>query len=132
LRSSLESGWAAGAPGLPPRRQARAGPGQAAGPAARRLEAVCSSRLTEDGRCIVTSPGVDCPVGRVFYIVSSYAAMTAAALSYADYQARLVLSQSYGRPWGEGVTVLPPDGELLELVANGYVAESLAEEPRAA
>jgi hypothetical protein len=47
-----------------------------------------------------------------------------------DFLARLSFSEQNGRgAWGEGVTVQPPDGALLEALSNGSVHPSLVVEP---
>jgi hypothetical protein len=43
---------------------------------------------------------------------------TARARRFDDYLVRLALSQSNGHALGEGFRVEPPDGALLELIAN--------------
>jgi hypothetical protein len=91
---------------------------------------MASSRLTDDGRCIITTPGAGYAVGEVFYVLGSAASY---GIRPSDWVLRLVAGyhSSNGRPYGEGVDVRPAYEALLEALANGSVHESLVEEPRA-
>jgi hypothetical protein len=92
---------------------------------------MCSSRIDEHGVVTITASGdMRYPVGMTFAVVGS-SADSGRDRAFGDYLARLTLSQS-GRPWHEGVRVLPPEGTLPEALAHGLVHESLVEEPRAA
>jgi hypothetical protein len=91
---------------------------------------MASSRLTEDGRVIVTTPATWCDVGHELYVLGSGATY---GIRPSDWVLRLVAgSHSTGRPWGEGVDVRPAYEALLEALANGSVHASLIEEPREA
>jgi hypothetical protein len=90
---------------------------------------MASSRLTEDGRCIVTTPCSWCEVGHVLYTMGNSATY---GIRPSEWVLRLVAGyHSTGRPWGEGVDVRPAYEALLEALANDSVRESLVEEPRA-
>jgi hypothetical protein len=92
---------------------------------------MASSRLTENGRCVITTPGAGYAVGEVFYVLGSGATY---GIKPAEWVLRLVAgyASNGGRPWGEGVDVRPAYEALLEALANGSVHESLVDEPSAA
>jgi hypothetical protein len=92
---------------------------------------MASSRLTDDGRCVITTPGAGYVVGEVFYVLGSSASY---GIAPSDWVLRLVAGYPShgGKPWGEGVDVRPAYEALLEALANGSVHESLVEEPREA
>jgi hypothetical protein len=80
-----------------------------------RKRGMASSRLTEDGRCIVTTPGAGYCVGEVFYVLGSPATY---GIAPSDWVLRLVGGyHSNGRPFGEGVDVRPAYEALLETLA---------------
>jgi len=82
---------------------------------------VASSRLTEDGRCIITTPGAGYVVGKVFYVDGSGATY---GIRPSDWVLRLVDGyHSNGKPWGEGIDVRPAYEALLEALANGSAPE---------
>ncbi len=89
-----------------------------------------SSRLTDDGRVIVTTPCAWCEVGHVLYTTASAASY---GIAPSEWVLRLVAGyhSNGGKPWGEGVDVRPAYAALLEALANGSVHESLVAEPRA-
>jgi hypothetical protein len=89
---------------------------------------MASSRLTDDGRCIITTPATWCDVGHELYVLGSGAIY---GIRPSDWVLRLVAGyhSSNGRPWGEGVDVRPAHEALLEALANGSVHPSLVAEP---
>jgi hypothetical protein len=95
-----------------------------------RLSEPVSSRIDhETGEVVITAPCyATMPVGHRLYLAGVVSTRNAEVQFFADYMARLALSRS-GRPWGEGVAVKPPEGALLEEIANGCVHPSLVEEP---
>jgi hypothetical protein len=92
---------------------------------------VASSKLTDDGRCIVTTPDAGYEVGDVFYVLGSGATY---GIRPSDWVLRLLTSRPLpsGRAWGEGVSVLAAEETLLENLRNGSLHPSLVEEPREA
>jgi hypothetical protein len=92
---------------------------------------VASSKLTEEGRVVITTPGPGYAVGDVLYVIGSAATY---GIRPSDWVLRLVAGyqSNGGKPWGEGVDVRPAYEALLEALANGSVHESLIEEPREA
>jgi hypothetical protein len=72
---------------------------------------MASSGLTDDGRCIVTTPGAGYVVG---YVLDSGAVY---GIAPSDWVLRLVTGyhSNGGRPWGEGVNVWPAHEALLVL-----------------
>jgi hypothetical protein len=74
---------------------------------------MASSCLTEDGRCIVTTPCSWCEVGHVLYTMGSSATY---GIRPSDWVLRLVAGYhaNGGKPWGEGVDVRPAYEALLE------------------
>jgi hypothetical protein len=89
---------------------------------------MASSRLTDDGRVIITTPATWCDVGHVLYVIGSSASY---GIAPSDWVLRLVAGyhSSNGRPYGEGVDVRPAYEALLEALANGSVHPSLVAEP---
>jgi hypothetical protein len=89
---------------------------------------MASSKLTEDGRCIITTPATWCDVGYELYVLGSGATY---GIRPSEWVLRLVAGypSNGGRPWGEGVDVRPAYEALLEALANGSVHESLVAEP---
>ena len=77
-----------------------------------------SSRLTDDGRCVITTPGSGYEVGHVFFVIGSGATY---GIRPSEWVLRLVAGYpaNGGRPWGEGVDVRPAYEALLEALANG-------------
>jgi hypothetical protein len=65
---------------------------------------MCGSRLTADGRAIVTTPGAELEVGHEFRVVAHAAA---AGVRYADWVLRLCRPMPVNR--FEAVIVRPPD-----------------------
>jgi hypothetical protein len=89
---------------------------------------MASSRLTDDGRVIITAPATWCDVGHVLYVIGSSASY---GIAPSDWVLRLVAGYhaNNGRPYGEGVEVRPAYEALLEALANGSVHPSLVAEP---
>jgi hypothetical protein len=79
---------------------------------------LASSKLTEDGRCIITTPGVGYTVGEGLYVDGSGASY---GIAPSDWVLRLVTGyhSNGGKPWGEGVDVRPAHEALLEALAAG-------------
>jgi hypothetical protein len=87
---------------------------------------VCSSRLTEDGWVVITTPGVGCEVGQLFSVLGSSATF---GISHADWAVRLLRPQAptNGKAWHVGVD--DREASLALAVKFGIVHESLVEEP---
>jgi hypothetical protein len=86
---------------------------------------LASSRLTDDGRCVITTPGAGYTVGDTFAVIGSAATW---AVRPADWLLRLLNPPTNGgSPHGEGVDVAR--AELALAIGLGLVHPSLAEEP---
>jgi hypothetical protein len=88
---------------------------------------LASSKLTDDGRCVITTPGPGYAVGDVLYVDGSAAVY---GIKPSDWVVRLVAgyNANVGRPFGEGVDVRPAREALLAALVKH---ESLIAEPRA-
>jgi hypothetical protein len=87
---------------------------------------LASSRLTDDGRVIITTPATWCDLGHVLYVIGSSASC---AIPPADWAVRLFSGHpsNGGKPYGEGVDVAR--AELALAIGLGLVHPALAEEP---
>jgi hypothetical protein len=88
---------------------------------------MASSRLTDDGRCVITTPGSGYEVGHVFFVIGSGATY---GIPASDWAVRLLTSQpsnGHGKPWGEGVSYA--EAELALAIGLGLIHPSLVEEP---
>jgi hypothetical protein len=73
--------------------------------------------MTEDGRCVITTPGAGYAVGEVLCVLGSGAVY---GIAPSDWVVRLVAGyqENRGNPWGEGVDARPAYEALLEALAR--------------
>jgi hypothetical protein len=86
-----------------------------------------SSRLTPDGRCVVTTPGAGLEVGHTFTVRGSGATW---GIDYSDWLLRLVGPGSVNL--SDRVFVRPAEEALLEQLRSRELHPALVEEPQAA
>jgi len=85
---------------------------------------LASSKLTDDGRCIITTPGAGYAVGEVLYVDGSGATY---GIAPSDWVRTFVAGYepNGGNPWGEGVD-LRPAYEALRAALHGEAAADSA------
>jgi hypothetical protein len=82
------------------------------------------TRLTDDGRVIITTPGAGYAVGDVLYVIGSAASY---GIRPSDWVLRLVAGyhSNGGKPWGERVDVRPAYEALLGALAEGNLGDAV-------